>query len=144
MSKIYLLSHPLLIAFIIFNICNDDGIFEPGGEKTLLLGDTLNVNYGETLRNFEEHIRITFDTLYEDSRCPVDVVCFWEGNARLGFTFGHIHQKAGLTLNTYSGFKRDTTVYNYRISLIDVLPYPHSDSTFTAEDYIAQIVVDRE
>jgi hypothetical protein len=144
MSKIYLLTHPLLIAFIIFNWCNNDGIFEPGGENTLVLGDTLNVDYGKTLYKFKEQIWITFDMLYEDSRCEVDVICFWEGNARLGFTFRRLNRKARLSLNTYSGFSRDTTVFKCRISLIDVLPYRHSDSTYTADDYIARIVVDRE
>ena len=144
MSKIYLLTHPLLIAFIIFNWCNDDGIFEPGGEKTLLLGDTLNISYGSTLQNIEEHIWITFDSVYEDSRCPVDVECFWAGNAKLGFTFKQSIRKTSFTLNTHADFKRDTTVNFYHISLIDVLPVPHSDSTYTAKDYSARIVVDRE
>ncbi len=144
MSKIYLLTHPLLILFIIFNICNVDGIFEPGGDKTLVPGDTVNVDYGKTLHNFTKQIWITFDTLYEDSRCEVDVICFWAGNARLGFVFQSRNRTARLSLNTYSGFSHDTTVYHYHISLVDVLPYRHSDSTYTAGDYTAQVVVDRE
>ncbi|MBN2412871.1 hypothetical protein JXQ31_14375 [candidate division KSB1 bacterium] len=144
MSKIYLLTHPLLTAFIIFNLCNDDGIFEPGGDTTIVLCDTVNVDYGKTLHNFNEQIWITFDTLYEDSRCEVDVICCWAGNARLGFTFRYQNQTARLSLNSYSRFSNDTTVYKYLISLIDVLPYRHSDSTYTAKDYIARIVVDRE
>ena len=144
MSKIYLLTHPLLIAFIIFNICSDDGIFDPGGDKTIMLGDTVYVDYGKTLHNFKEQIWITFDSLYEDSRCPLDVVCVWEGNAKLGFTFRHENQKARIALNTYPGFNQDTTVFRYRISLTGVLPVPHSDSSYTADDYSAQIVVDRE
>ncbi len=144
MRKIFLLSHPILIAFMLFNICNDGGIFEPGDENTLVPGDTLNVSYGDTLRNFKEHIWITFDSLYGDSRCPVDVECIWEGNARLGFTFGHFLSKTSFSLNTHPDFKQDSTVYNYQITLIDVLPYPHTDSTFTAKDYTAQIVVEKE
>ncbi|MBN2412872.1 hypothetical protein JXQ31_14380 [candidate division KSB1 bacterium] len=144
MRKIYLLTHPLLIAFIIFNICNDDGIFEPGGDNTIVLGDTLNVGYGTTLQNIQEHIWITFDSVYEDSRCPLNVDCVWAGNAKLGFTFKQSIRKTSFSLNTHANFKRDTTVYFYQISLIDVLPYPHSDSTNTAKDYTAQIVVKKE
>jgi len=144
MRKIYLLSHPLLIAFLFFNICNDEGIFDPGPENTLVLGDTLNVNYGDTLRNFKVHIWLTFDSLYGDSRCPVNVECVWEGNTQLGFKFSHLLRKTSFSLNTHPDFKRDTTVFHYHISLIDVLPYPHTDSTFTAEDYTAQVVVEKE
>ncbi len=132
------------MAFILFNICNDDGIFEPVRDNTLVLGDTVNVSYGETLHNFKEQIWITFDSVYEDSRCPLDVECVWAGNAKLGFTFKQSIRKTSFTLNTHPNFNRDTTVYFYQISLVDVLPYPYSDSTYTAGDYTARIVVDKE
>jgi len=112
------------------------------GEKTstLILEDTLNVRYRQTLFNYDENIWITFDSLIADSRCPIGVMCFWEGNAEVSFIFDSIR----FNLNTYKGFTYDTVVSDYRIGLINVWPYPHADSLYTEDQYSIDIVVSRE
>ncbi|HPG42045.1 MAG TPA: hypothetical protein PLP19_22000 [bacterium] len=144
MRKIILFSHPLLIAFLLFNLCNDDGIINPLPENHLVLGDTVTVNYGHTLMNMQEHIWLSFDSLLEDSRCPINVLCVWAGNARLGFSFGYLANHYKISLNTFTAFQTDTTLNHYRITLIDVLPVPHTDSSYTANDYKALLVVDKK
>ena len=144
MHKIILFSHPLLIAFLLFNLCNDDGIFNPNPENHLVLGDTVTVNYGHTLMNVQEHIWLSFDSLLEDSRCPINVLCVWAGNARLNFSFGCLANRSRFALNTFQSFQSDTTLYNYHITLIDVLPVPHTDSSYTANDYKALLVVEKQ
>lgn len=50
-----------------------------GSEKKLALGST---------QSFEvngQQVEITFESVLEDSRCPKNVVCIWEGQAKLQF-----------------------------------------------------------
>jgi len=106
---------------------------------TLFFNDTLSIVYHDTLRNPEESLWITFDSLLEDSRCPTDLMCWWEGNACLLFDVNKNNIEHRIFLNTYTGFTRDTTILKYRIFLIEVLPIPHSDSVYTPAEYMAKI-----
>lgn len=130
----------IIITIISFFTCHYDNLiwFEET-ENTQHFQDTLHINYKETVINTDENISITFDSLLEDSRCPIGVVCFWEGNAKVGFIFN----SQNFELNTHLSFKNDTTLLRYHISLIGVHPYPHIDSTYTAEDYSTDIYIQK-
>jgi hypothetical protein len=49
-------------------------------------GDTISLAVHETAVRSDGRFAVRLDSVLEDSRCPVDVVCVWEGNARLAFT----------------------------------------------------------
>jgi hypothetical protein len=85
------------------------------------LGDTLTLGFRETAENVPTRTYIRFDSVLEDSRCPTDVVCVWEGNARLSFT---MNDGITFSLNTHAGFIRDTLLAGRGIGLIGVLPGP--------------------
>ena len=141
--KIILFSVFLLILLVSCSI-EYDGILKSSDEKfNLGLNQILYISYQDTFYNQEEHIWITFDSLLHDSRCPVDVVCDWQGNARLSFIFGKNENKERFNLNTYQGFTRDTLLYGYRISLVGVLPVPYSEVDLKPEDYIAKILIEK-
>ena len=105
------------------------------------LNDTLTLAFSDTLCNSDENIWVTFDSLMTDSRCPMNVVCFWEGNAQVLILFSDNEYIHKIKLNTYHGFVSETDVLSYNISLVDVLPYPHTDSLYVEEDYRVHIVV---
>jgi hypothetical protein len=48
---------------------------KPGEEFTLALGESVGI---ET-----KNIVVRFDAVLEDSRCPTNARCIWEGNARI-------------------------------------------------------------
>ena len=108
---------------------------------TLRFNDTLNIGYKDTLSNLWENLWITFDLLLEDSRCAIDAVCTWEGNACLSFEVCKNKHNYSILLNTNNAFNIDTIISNYRISLIEVLPIKYSDSLYTPDDYVARISV---
>jgi len=132
----------LLSILVISSFCA--GPYDTNIQPSLKLDDSLTLHFQDTLFNNEENIWITFDQVIEDSRCPVDVRCFWAGNAKLGFAIVKEENKVPFTLNTHGGrFPRDTTLFGYKITLLDVKPYPHTDSTFTQIDYSAKIIVSK-
>ena len=112
-------------------------------ENTLLLGDTLRIAYEETLVNFDERVSISFDSLLEDSRCPIGAACKWEGNAAVSLILAKDDSNETFVLKTYPDFMNDTTLFDYDVTLVDVFPYPHIDSSYTADDYWIRVLVDR-
>lgn len=88
------------------------------------LGDTLTLAYHETAENAPSRTFIRFDSVLGDSRCPINVVCVWEGNAAIAFDMEEPGGEHRFSLNTHAGFARDTVLAGRTISLIDVLPYP--------------------
>jgi hypothetical protein len=105
------------------------------------INDTVNIYLGDTLSNADQNIWITFDSLLQDSRCPVNVNCIWQGNAEVSIRFSNNRYIQQVRLNTFPDFQRQKAVFGYTISLIDVLPYPHTDSLYVEDDYSVKLTV---
>ena len=107
------------------------------------LGDTLSLHYKVAYYNQETEITIKFDSLLNDSRCPVDLRCFWEGDAEVKLHFKKGSDRADFTLHTAAAyFNSDTLLYGNIIKLIDLQPYPHSEIFYDQRDYIVKLVVE--
>ena len=131
-----------LTALIIFGFCADSGT-NPQTNK-FVLSDTLIIRYQETFVNDDEEISIKFDELISDGRCPVDVICVWEGDADLQFAFSNSLQTVKFNLHTAGNyFIKDTVVLGYHIKLLDAFPYPHSQKEVLKSSYEAKIVIDK-
>lgn len=81
---------------------------------------------------------IRFKDVLEDSRCPVDVVCFWEGNARVLLT---VAGKA-IALNT----ALDPKHYRYAggtVRLLKVEPERHHRREIVPHEYVITLMVER-
>jgi len=112
--------------------------------KSFIPGDTITIQYQETIYNEEENIGIKFISLIEDSRCPVDLVCYWEGNAKILFRITKNALGKNFALNTYKEFTTDTVLFGYSISLIKVMPLRHSDSLYSQGDYSADLAISKQ
>lgn len=87
-------------------------------------------------------VRVSFIGVDEDSRCPVDVVCVWQGNAavEIGLAAGsaptHLH-----VLNT--GLEPDSVEFDgLRLTLLDVAPEPREGVPISADDYVVRLGVE--
>jgi hypothetical protein len=104
--------------------------------------DTIDLKYGVCLSDWELNQIICFDSVITDSRCPEDVVCVWAGEAVARFNIRR-GQMQSISLDLYLG-TTDTTVGDYRISFVELLPYPNTKVERIPADYIARIVVKRK
>lgn len=141
--------HKLLFFYFLFTLlfsCErvTDSITDSHASESFLLGDTVAVGYKQTVYNEYENITLRFSSLISDGRCPIDLRCFWAGNAEVKFVFAADGMESKFSLNTYSGFTRDTTLSDYRIGLINLTPYPHSERTYLPQQYLAYVVVSRD
>ncbi len=129
----------LLLPFLLLYGCS--GITDNPPTKSFLFGDTVTVAFDQTVVNDNENIRLHFSKLISEERCPVDSECFWEGNAEVRFEFFSDGTKSVFSLNTFSGYTRDTTIAPYRIRMIGLAPWPHSNEYLFPGQYRAQIVI---
>jgi hypothetical protein len=86
-------------------------------------------------------LRIRFNTVSNESRCPSDVQCVWAGNAIVSLTLTSSGNQSGsATLNTTLDPKF-ADYAGYRITLVGLKPYPKSGSKIPAADYAATLEV---
>lgn len=118
----------------------------------LLLIGTAGISYAESddtvsMDHFmiNLHQTISVDTLdvefleIEDSRCPSDVTCIWEGRVSVTLRIYNQTQYQTIILTSESPTFH---VNSYEIALIDVLPYPISTKDIT-EEYVATIGISK-
>jgi hypothetical protein len=89
-------------------------------------------------------LRITFEGVAEDSRCPTGTQCAWAGDAAATFALekppaAALHR----TLHTNGRFERQTDCDAFVVRLEDIKPYPKEGATIAPGDYRATLVVTR-
>ena len=87
-------------------------------------------------------LRITFEGVSEDSRCPRGVQCVWAGDAAATFTLVKPPAAAEQrTLHTSGRFAQQADYDSFVVRLEDVKPYPKEGVEIAPQDYLATLVV---
>ena len=85
--------------------------------------------------------RLRFERVQSDSRCPMDALCVWAGDATISVSLnpdnGPTESREMHTQPTGS----QIWYANYTITLTALTPYPVSSQEIRAADYIATFVV---
>lgn len=102
--------------------------------------EPFDLRIGESALTTDD-IRIKFDAVRSDSRCPSDVNCVRAGEAVIALSLSKEGEiPVGRELDTTPA-RSSTTFLNFTITLSQLQPYPRSDRQIRAEDYIATFVV---
>ena len=102
-------------------------------------GRSFDLRVGETALTTDD-VRIKFDTVRSDSRCPTDVTCVRAGEAVIALTIGRVGEvPEGRELDTAA--RSSTTFLNFTITLSSLQPYPRSDRQTQPGDYIGTFIV---
>jgi hypothetical protein len=124
---------------VLFAACNTSPDLQTGPNVTVV-GDTtfLELQVGTSATNGE--IRVAFDAVTEDSRCPTDVQCVWEGNGgiRLTLTGG---DQTGVFIVNSSSDPRLVGFQGFALGFSDLRPYPVSTQAIDPDDYVATISI---
>ncbi len=114
--------------------CTSVTAVQPDGTFTLQVGDRARVHNGD--------FTIHFVSVPADSRCPVDVVCVWAGDAvvRLDVTSSGWTRQHDLHTNSSVG---DVSIEhdNHVVELIDLTPAARSGQPIAQGDYTARLRV---
>ena len=105
------------------------------------LNEEFNLKVGEQVVIKGEDLKIKFVSVPEDTRCPLNLRCFWSGNAKVVLKI----QKDTNTpdtdsLNTHIE-PHESEFLNYQIILKNLEPYPLQDETIPQTEYAAKFIV---
>lgn len=88
-------------------------------------------------------LTVEFTDVSGDSRCPADAVCIQGGDAIV-----HLRVSTGVTemyeLHTGDASRATATHRSFRLSLVDLQPYPFSSRTIAPNEYRATLSVARQ
>ena len=79
--------------------------------------NTIELKVGDCTESLDGSY-ICFQSVINDSRCPVGAICIWEGNAVIAVDVWKGFKKHGIRLNTNAGFQTDTSIGNLYVSLM--------------------------
>ena len=87
------------------------------------LGDTVRVVRGQQAVLDGRRLVVGFSDLLDESRCPANVTCVWQGNAAVRLSLAVQGERSAPVLNTGKE-PRAATVGSYAVELVNVEPYP--------------------
>jgi hypothetical protein len=131
-----------LTAVLAVGACSNTVAEPPAADSVAVeLGREFELKMNQTAT--VDGVRLTLRGVPEDSRCPIDVVCVWEGNARvvLEVRAGANGEPTTINLNT-SLAPQEVTILGLKVRLVGVLPAPRASEPRT-EAYSALLVIQR-
>ena len=136
-SRIAVLSTLLAVSAI---GCGNPTASDQTRDSALLpLSQEVVLEHGQDIRLEGSVLRVSFGAVLEDSRCPVDVTCVWEGNAKveIGIAAG-MGPTHALVLN--STLEPRSVVWSgIRVTLLELTPAPHAGIPIPPEDYVVRL-----
>src|SRR4029079_775968 len=109
-------------------------IVEPGLSFALAPGQTAEI------KRYDK--RITFRQVREDSRCPTDVTCVWEGDAKVEVVISRAGAPDELRILSIKAPDNTTTVGNLRIKFVGLTPVPRQADAGAPKNYLAEFVAE--
>jgi hypothetical protein len=122
----------IIITFVISCKNEEEVNYGEKQMKEMVFNDTLELGLHEYLYNSSYNLRLDYESMIQDCRCPANANCIWAGYAsvQLELTIGD-NDPIPFVLGTMNGenlgISRDTTFEGFEIKLINCLPYPGLD-----------------
>ncbi len=129
----------LLLFVLFFYSCS---LLNNGTAKNKENDEIFTLRFQTPVYDVSNRFSIALDSVINDSRCPKDVQCVWEGSAKVGFSI-QIHEtktQHNFTLETLPS-ENDTTIGNFNIKLRELSPYPTSNKVLPYYKYEAEIEI---
>ena len=116
------------------------GCTSPTQPDRVSKNEPFDLRIGESALTTDD-VRIRFDAVRSDSRCPLDALCVRAGEAVIALTLSRSGEiPTGRELDTTPA-RSATAFLNFTITLSQLQPYPRSDRQIQAADYVATFVV---
>jgi len=107
------------------------------------LNQRFTIKVGQEASIPGEGLTLALQSVSEDSRCPEDAACVWEGNAKVSLNI----TKAGQTATTIELNTRpivgpsEKTFQAYTVKLMSLAPNNKAGQTINSSDYIVSLLV---
>ena len=119
-------------------------IANPGKTHVFEIGKAVTLRAGEFAQASGEGLRLGFDRVTADSRCPKGEQCVRAGDAtaRVWLQQGGGAKETG-ELKTSPGTAQAGRLLGYEVRLLSLDPYPMSGKPIANTDYIATLLLSR-
>lgn len=106
------------------------------GEVTASLGEESMLKVGQGVAIQGQDLKVKFQEVVQDSRCPMDVICVWQGEASMLVEITYRESVHPVVL-TQSGMAGELTTkeFNEYTLAFRLEPYPDSARQIPAKDY---------
>ena len=112
----------------------------PTRPSEIPLGQSFELHPG-TSAILRDGLKVTFDGVRSDSRCPMDALCVWAGDATVAVRLSQPPAtQAERALHTDPSGS-EAQYLAYVIKLVALAPYPRSDRQIRPDDYVATLTV---
>jgi hypothetical protein len=134
-----------LSVFSIITAAQAQGASTAGAVVPAELDKPFKLKVGQQAAIDSEKIAISFLNVTEDSRCPSDVVCIWQGQASIKISAEANGTDAGQFVLTIGGNEKPSATFGkyYSVKMSGLEPYPVSTNQTEPEDYVATLVVSK-
>ena len=139
------------LAMLLVAACGPTGAASPptppaaGAQPEITLGQEFALRVGQTAAlGGGAGIRLTFEAVREDSRCPVGVTCIWAGDAVVAVTVDDTGGGGTRTLvefHTNPSVDAEAVFGGYTLRLVGLSPVPREGSTIEVDEYQATLVM---
>lgn len=110
------------------------------GKRVIVLDQEFKLKIGESASG-PEGLKVEFDSVTDDSRCPKGVTCVWAGNAKILLKVQKDAGKpADVELNTNINPKTSRYL-EYELTLKELKPYPEINVPIKSSDYELTLTV---
>jgi hypothetical protein len=129
------MKYPMLAALLWASGCVEPSTQVP-------LDQDFEIAVGQTVAITGTAQTLTFEAVPEDSRCPIDAICIWAGNARVSLRVTETGKDSSIALNTGSE-PRSVTLGSLRLELRALLPAPRAATPTPPDTYRATLRITR-
>ena len=127
--------------------CSDHKIVNQGQPTE----EPFTLKVGQSIVLKPDNLEVGFWGVINDSRCPINALCVWQGLAEIDLWLLPPSSDSVFVKSYIYGYvtQNDTTAHvstdtlDYRITLLQLNPYPGSDSTAQSADYEALLLVSK-
>ena len=129
---------PALVAILLIASCGTS----PSAPPPVNVASPFTLAPGQTVLVEGTPLRVTFDRVGSDSRCPADVTCVWEGDAVVLVSVRTTDPApASHELHTAGRYPGEVEAGAYLLRLVGLAPVPRQDKPTGPADYRATLVV---
>jgi hypothetical protein len=114
----------------------------PAPEPDVAFEEPFSIRLGNPLTVGTHALRVTFQEVSEDSRCPADVVCIWAGQVIVVVALREgEHNLGSESLIVGNAEESAKKIGDYMVEALVVDPYPVSTGAIAPSDYALTLKV---
>jgi len=128
-------------AVLILGCVRQPELFNTRADQTAAIGESFRLPRGKTAEIQGRNLRIRFEEVLEDSRCPAGVQCVWAGDARVVLRLTQSGREASVDTLRLTLEPHAVTYGGYVVRLEGLEPSRQRDTLPRPDAYVAALVV---